>query len=97
MNHYFNSTNENGQSLKEYQGKAIKQDQAILEVFKDVGGEQTAESIHARLKLIDTKYLVTPLTSIRRAINTLWNKEVISKVGQKIGGYGRPVDVYKLG
>ena len=94
---YFNTTGQSGQSLTEYKRKAMKQDQAILEVFKDVGGEQTAESIHARLKLIDTKYLVTPLTSIRRAINTLWNKEVISKVGQKMGGYGRPVDVYKLG
>jgi len=93
---FYNSTNETGQTLKSYRKKAVKQDQAILEVFK-LGGEWTAEAIHARLKLIDTKYLAVPLTSVRRSVNTLWNKNIISKVGRTVGGFGRPVDVYKLG
>jgi hypothetical protein len=99
---YFNTTGQSGQSLRDYRTKANSQDQDVLNVFKEVGGELNPESVHARLKLTNTKYLKTPLSSIRRSITALHQgvngrPPVITYVKKTMGSMGREIKVYKLG
>lgn len=80
---------ESGEQLKKYKSKAKSQDKRILEYLSN-GSKWSAS-------LMVCMFDNTPITSIRRAFNTLENKGKIKKTGIKIyGSYGRKENMYKL-
>lgn len=95
MENYFNTTQLNGEEIKEAKRKATKQDEKILEQFRN-----NPETIYFAstlwLNLFDTYN--TPLTSIRRSINTLYNKGLIEREEEKAKCpmYDKKVYQYKL-
>ena len=93
MNNHYNTTNLKGDELKEKNHKAGKQADKILKYFKRIKQPMTPSDIH--LNLFDES---TPLTSVRRAITTLTNRdEVLVKTeNQKIGIYGSKEYYWKL-
>ena len=101
MKNYHNTTEETGNDLFYAESKATKQDEIILNHFK---ANPEAEFIASEIwiNLFETES--TPLTSIRRSVNTLLNDNKIirqldldcnwkKKVCQV---YGRKVFIYKL-
>ena len=95
MENYFNTTQLKGEEIKEVKRKATKQDEKILEQFRN-----NPETIYFAstlwINLFDTYN--TPLTSIRRSINTLYNKGLIEREEEKAKCpmYGKKVFQYKL-
>ena len=91
--HYFNTTNEEGDILKEHGLKANKQAVKILKFFKQKKDKFTPSQIWREVFNPDE----TPLTSIRRAITVLTNKGVLEKTEEKVEGiYGRPEHKWEL-
>lgn len=88
---YYNTTNEQGQTLIDFQQAVKMQDKFILTLWrKSKFQELSPERFEAVMPH-------TPLTSIRRAFNDLENAGLIEKTGRKaIGKYGRNVNLYKL-
>ena len=83
---YYNTTNEKGKELKEFTGKALTQDQKILEMF-DNGHKLGPSLIIGRMNC--------PITSIRRSLNTLEKRGDIRRLNVKIMGlYGRKEYLY---
>jgi len=93
MNNYHNTTNLSGPVLKLYQNKATKQDDLILDLFTaNPQKEFTPEDAH---EVLFTARV--PLTSLRRSFNTLEKEGRIERTGRMvIGGFGRPINTYKL-
>ena len=98
---YFNTTKETGSDLKSNANKSNKQDDLIKSFFKlNPGYEVTASDVW--INVFETAF--TPLTSIRRSINTLMNLGVIKQVLDEDSKplkrvcnlYGRKVFVYQL-
>jgi len=88
---FYNTNSERGQQLKASEAKAAKQDDRVLQVFKNSGITWTAYDIYLCLGRHGW-----PLTSIRRSINTLCKgKKVIETGGMRKGGYGKLNRVYK--
>lgn len=88
---YYNTTNETGQTLKSYNKIARSQDQRILGVF------QANKLIGYGASDIEKIFPNMPLTSIRRALNSLERIGRIYKTGDKQQGrYSRDENVYKL-
>lgn len=87
---YFNTTNESGTVLKDYQNKSLKQDDIVLSLcYKHK--TFTASKIFSQFPTF------APITSIRRSLNTLLNKSLIVSTGKKTKGmYGRNETEYKL-
>lgn len=93
---YFNTTNEKGGTLKQYQKKAMTQDEKVLLIFKEADTMLTPFQVLMKWK---AKYHrpSPPLTSIRRAINTLTKYRKLVKTNKKgVGAYGRPVHYWRL-
>ena len=92
---YFNPTNLLGEELQNVTFKAIKQDEAVLCILREVKTHLEASEIHARY---EKYYLKTvPLTSIRRSCSNLMNKGLVKKVMiKKIGKYGKPCYQYQI-
>ena len=81
---YFNTTNEKGKELKRNHAKAITQDQRIFNIYNAERVPLTPYDIY--IMMGDG----TPITSIRRAINTLTAEDKLIKTNIKRKGmYGK--------
>lgn len=87
---YFDTTNE---KKPEYIVQAKKQNNIILNFFIKNPEREISASI---LEYNQVLHEDTPLTSYRRALNTLMNAGKIEKVGKVDGYYGRKEFTYKL-
>lgn len=88
FNSFFNSTNETGQLLMNYESIAKGQETDILSVF-NVGDMLTPYEVEYRLRNNPNRPLIT---SIRRSITNLTEKGLLVKneCGEmKLGAYGR--------
>ena len=83
---YYNTTNEQGEDLRELMNKAMTQQDRIVDFFKaNQGKELTPPEVLNELFPVDT-----PLTSIRRAITSATNQGYLMQTGSKKKGlYGR--------
>ena len=90
---YYNTTNESGSTLKEYAAKTEKQDEVILSVMQPKNG-LTPFGVQSLLRSKGYDY---PITSIRRALNTLTQENKLTKLDKKRPGkYGRANHVWVL-
>ena len=90
---YYNTTNETGSTLQEYEAKTEKQDDIVLSVMQPKNG-LTPFGVHALLKAKGYDY---PITSVRRALNTLTQDKKLKKLDKmRTGKYGRPNHVWIL-
>lgn len=88
---YYNTLNESGQTLIDYNAKAKRQDERILEVFEAYPNVKYGASDFTLI------FPNMPITSIRRALNTLEGNEKIERTGEKQQGiYSRNERTYKL-
>ena len=100
---FYNTINEQGETLKQSQKKAKTQEELILQIFRDnydyatdVGycGHMTASHVWKWMKIHNSNIL---LTSVRRAITTLCNNGVLVKsTSMRMGLYGKPEHLYGL-
>lgn len=88
MTHY-NTTDEQGQLLMEFQRKAAKQDDAVIECLQELGSASASEV----LQWLEAKTRLTwIITSVRRSLHN-----VAIKTDDKVMGmYGRPEYRYRL-
>jgi hypothetical protein len=99
---YYNTTNENGATLKESRKKAKTQDELVLEYFKNHDNlGATPERVLRHFKIMETlsdsKWHNTPITSVRRSFSNLKNKGLIKKTELLIeGDFGKNIHVWKL-
>ena len=99
---YYNTTNENGATLKESWKKAKTQDELVLEYFKsydNLGATPERVLRHFKImeKLSESKWHNTPITSIRRSFSNLKNKGLIKKTEVLIeGDFGKNIHIWKL-
>lgn len=89
---YFNTTETSERQLELFTDKAKNQNNLILKIFKAFPEKE----ISASDILVNGTLDNSPITSIRRALNTLKRKLEIVEVGQKEGLYGRPETTYSL-
>ena len=86
---YYNTVHETGEELSTSHKKVIKQDDIILRIFY-LYPSQYYTPFDVQSILMDTYSKDYPITSIRRSINTLTNKEHLIKTSsQKQGKYGK--------
>ena len=91
---YHNTLAHEGDQLRQYEQKAMSQDDAILEWFEhrnriDNHGHTPSEVVWI--------FENTPLTSVRRSMNTLTKQGKLIKTDeQRMGPYGRPETVWRL-
>jgi Fe2+ or Zn2+ uptake regulation protein len=92
---YFNTTNLFSEELKNVTFKALKQDEAVLCILREVKTHLEASEIHARY---EKYYLKTvPLTSIRRSCSTLKKAGLLKMVKiKKMGSFGVPCNQYQI-
>ncbi len=91
---YYNTLSESGETLKDYKSKAKTQTEKVLGYFTSAFGNIQSRKLSASLIL---PLMNCPITSIRRALNTLENDGKIVKTGIQITGlYGRKENMYKL-
>ena len=89
---YYNTTNEKEPVLNHLRGNAMKQDEIVLDFFKNNDSEFTPCEV---LENAFTKNV--PLTSVRRSITNLEGKGILIKTATKrIGLYGRFNYCWKL-
>lgn len=94
---YYNTTNESGETLKHYKEVSRTQEQFILDIFNSArdGNKELIVGISRLSTLVGFKN--TPITSIRRAVNSLINSGDLIYTGDKVMGmYGRKESVIKL-
>lgn len=93
MTTFYNTTQESGAELRQSKAKAGAQDELILDYFRQWPDKRfSPEEIHEALFTSRT-----PLTSIRRAINTLEKGLFIRKSGHMVNGiFGKLVNTYEL-
>jgi hypothetical protein len=89
---FYNTTDEKPEKVKRYQRNALSQDQKILNIFKEFEVDQSISAWEIHGFYLTT----TPITSIRRALNTLMKENKIERGPKRIGNYNRPEYVYKL-
>jgi hypothetical protein len=90
---YYNTTAETAEQSKEHNISNMKQDEIVLHVAK-----QLQKPFSASMILFHFPKLNTPITSIRRSINTLCHKlNCIERTGKKVEGlFGRSEWEYKI-
>jgi Fe2+ or Zn2+ uptake regulation protein len=89
---FFNTTNENKEHVKKRVAMCESQEERVLEIFRKKKKHLTASQVWEIFG-----GMVTPLTSIRRAMTRLKNAGVIKKTRLKRGGlYNKPEYFYKL-
>tara|TARA_R100000995_G_C3478854_1_gene122645 strand:+ start:1179 stop:1514 length:336 start_codon:yes stop_codon:yes gene_type:complete len=95
---YYNTTKETVKELNVSKAKAYTQEEYIMDIFfffKDKGGTKMTPS--EICSIFCEEYKDVPLTSIRRAINTLTNKGKLIKTDiMRQGIYGKPEHCWKL-
>lgn len=89
---YFNTTHSAGRELRELREKADGQEKLIAEFFSKRRRQAfTPSQVQAALQLD-----AVPLTSIRRAICRLTDRELLEKTSrQQRGPYGRPEHLWR--
>ena len=90
---FFNTTNENGSLLKQYEKQALSQEQIITQFFIVNKGK--------KLSPFDVQHSLflhgAPITSIRRAITNLTDEGVLRKTTtRKKGPYGHNCYCWEL-
>ena len=95
---YYNTTNENGLNYKSNLKQATNQEQLTLAVFQTYPNDNlSANDVWKFLIENETINEQTPLTSIRRAISDLTNRNRLIKTDKKVlGGAGRKTYTWKL-
>lgn len=89
---YFNTTAETGQTLATYRQSAMKQEEAVLALFR---ARRLPMSPSQVWRHIDPDR--TPLTSIRRAMRDLTLDGHLERLEVKVEGvYGRPEHLWRL-
>lgn len=90
---YHNTNGLSGSELKKATVKNLKQDIKVLEFFKKHPDKELSScDVYRRLRWNNS-----PLTSLRRSINTLANNNLLKDTGKrKVGIYGSPVRLWKL-
>jgi Fe2+ or Zn2+ uptake regulation protein len=85
---YYNTTNESAEQLKTFKGKATKQENEILQLFKRDSFLSPSD--------VQKEFQNYPLTSVRRAITNLTIAGLLEKTADKRPGiYGRNECVWK--
>ena len=95
---YYNTTNENGLNYKSNLKQATNQEQLTLAVFQTYPNDNLS-AYDVWQFLIDNESIneQTPLTSIRRAITDLSNKDKLVKTHMKVlGSAGRSTYTWRL-
>ena len=89
---YHNTTKETGKTLQKFTQKAANQDETILQICKAFKRPFSAKDVFNAYPNNRT-----PMTSIRRSLNTLHYRENnIEPTGEKVKGmYGRPETQYR--
>ena len=82
---YYNTIYETCKELKDSHTKTLKQDDIILKIFF-LYPDQFYTPFDVQSILMDTYSKDYPITSIRRSINTLTNKEHLIKTSAKKQG-----------
>ena len=88
---FFNTIKEHGKDLEASKEKARTQNQTLLDKLP-INQEFSAWTIFNQNML----GVHTPITSIRRALNTLEKENKIERVGQRIGNLNKKEFTYKL-
>lgn len=89
---YFNTTQETPNTVQEYLNVSNNQKDIVLRTIRRLGKTFSASVVMKNYPVMNT-----PITSIRRAINTLKNDGVIQETGNRVTGiYGRSELEYKL-
>lgn len=83
---FYNTTNETGQLLIGFRQAAKSQDQLVLELYQQAGKALAASEVEAILKNKKLISVDTPITSIRRSINTLTGEMKLMKTELKHDG-----------
>lgn len=90
---YYNTTNVDATTKKEYDAITGKQNQAIYNFFvKNPEQEISASIVEFNQVLAEN----TPLTSVRRSLHTLHTRGLIVRIGEREGQFGRKEFTYKL-
>ena len=93
---YYNTTNENKDNEIKFRNINNGQDKKLLELIKELNKPFSASQIwkeYTHPFILNT----TPITSVRRSINTLKNAGFIEETGKRVQGvYGRNELEYKL-
>lgn len=94
MNNHYNTTNETGQLLADFNAKAQSQEDKIISYLKSKNKNFTTTSSKLLRNVFDYKI---PITSVRRSVSNLISSNKLQYTGSKINGmYGRPERVFKL-
>ena len=88
---FFNTIKESGKELKASKEKTRTQNQTLLDKLP-INQEFSAWTIFNQNML----GVHTPITSIRRALNTLEKENKIKRIGQRIGNLNKKEFTYKL-
>jgi hypothetical protein len=89
---YYNTTNEFAKVLETSKQKAKRQDEIILNAFKQIS-EMTPSEVWTNFFDVDS----VPITSVRRAMTDLTNDgKLIKTEVKKKGIYGKPEYVWQL-
>jgi Fe2+ or Zn2+ uptake regulation protein len=92
---YYNTNRETGVELTDSWIKTAKQNELILRLFMANPNEKlTPDEIHHMCEVCDKDW---PITSIRRAINTLTESGNLTKTNElREGKYGKKTHTWKL-
>lgn len=78
---YYNTTQETGKELKTYQQQTRTQDQIIKGMIDKLNKPFSPKDIYKAYPIMNT-----PLTSIRRTLNTLKKQGYIIETGNRVNG-----------
>lgn len=87
---FFNTTDEDQDQVTIFKEINRKQDDRVFDIFLGRNVPFGASDVE--------RYMPknTPITSIRRAINTLWRDDKLIRCEKKMGKYKRPEFTYKI-
>jgi len=92
---YYNTNNEEGQTLVSSWTATAKQDTLILSIFlAEPNSSFTPDEVDDRCRILSREW---PITSIRRAINTLTKRGNLAKTNElRKGKYGKNTHTWKF-
>jgi len=91
MSKYYNTTNAYGDLLKDYEARAISQDEVVIGVFR-IYKKPLSPSM-----ILELSGMNCPLTSVRRSMTNLTREGKLEKTDTKVNGiYDRPEYLWKL-
>lgn len=89
---YYNTTQESPDQVKLYNVSNEKQDDIVLRTIKKLNKPFSCSQIYKAYPIMNT-----PLTSLRRSVNTLKKRGIIKETGIKVKGiYNRAETQYQL-